>query len=114
MTEWYTPGNTDKITNEMAGATQSGYTVADQHRDFVNTFRTSGHGLRVLREILQWGNIYGSSIPPKARGVPVDPNEVLINEGMRRLALKIQETVNVEPAGGNPPQRTVNKENTNV
>lgn len=114
MTEWHDPGNTDKITNEMAGVYQSGYTKADRYRDFVNTFRKSEYGLRVLHQILQWGNIYGSSIPSKTLGVPVDPNEILINEGERRLALKILSTVNVEPAGGNPPQRTVNKENTNV
>lgn len=110
MVEWVQNKDIDDVTNDMANAYSAQYSNKDRYRDFVNVFRKSQTGLRVLHQILEWGNVYGSTIP---RGLgPLDPNRVLINEGERRLALKILSTINVEPLA--PPTNTAtNKERKN-
>jgi hypothetical protein len=110
MTEWHEAEDTDQITQEMGKVFREDYKPKDRYSDFINTFRKTDHGLRVLHQICQWGNVYGSSIKPKPPQHPIDVNEVLINEGERRLALKILSTVNIEPIGEDPPKRTTNKE----
>jgi hypothetical protein len=105
--KWIQKEDTTELTDEMARVVSPGQTKYDIHVDFLQLFRGSPQGLRVLQKILKWGDVYDSTIPPGQ--TPVDVNAVLIREGQRRLALRILSTVNVEPKSSNIT-RTTHKE----
>lgn len=62
----------------------------DRFRDFRAVFMGNEQGKRVLRDILEWGHVWQSSMAP-------DPNQVMFSEGERNLALKIMAAVHNEP-----------------
>ena len=105
-TKWINKDDTFELGYRISQVLPANYNKDDRHGDFVHVFKGSPAGLRVLQQILQWGHIYSSSIPTKK---DAKPNEIDWNEGERRLALMILQTVNVEPVGSAPP-RTTNKE----
>lgn len=70
------------------------YSFADRYRDFRQLFLSSDQGRRVLHEILSWGHMFHASVP--TMGV-IDPYRVVVQEGERRIILKLFSTIHVEP-----------------
>lgn len=71
------------------------YSPADRYQDFRQLFLATDQGRRVLHEILSWGHMFHASVP--AMGV-IDPYRVAVQEGERRIALKLFSTVHIEPS----------------
>jgi hypothetical protein len=67
-------------------------TPMDKYRAFRRVFGTN-EGRQVLYQILTWAKVYGTT----AKGSPIDPMAMAIQEGKRSLALQILAVMNAEP-----------------
>lgn len=69
------------------------YSPQDRYRDFRQVFLGSDQGMRVLYEIIGWGNQFQSSAEKGSH----DPYKTAFHEGQRSLAIKIIFTLGNEP-----------------
>ncbi len=69
------------------------YTDVDRYRDFRQLFLGSEQGKRVLWQMLGWGHVFRSSAAMAGH----DTNRTLFHEGERNLALRLFNTIHVEP-----------------
>lgn len=79
------------VLEDQTGREQ--YPDGDRYRDFKQVFG-SEQGQRVLLEILSWGHVTRLPLPMAG---PIDPIRFAINEGQRRVVLRILHTMNFEP-----------------
>jgi len=83
------------------------YDPAERYRDFRELFLGTDHGVRVLREIMSWGYVNTTMLPPVG---PVDINRLTAEAGARRLALQIWNCCLRPPATRPPSQNVREKE----
>ncbi len=83
----------NELFSKLRGALVSGRTDVDRYREFREVFLGTEQGKRVLHDIMEWCHMGHSSIPPGQ----FDTNQVLVNEGERRIGLKLLTALNVEP-----------------
>ena len=69
------------------------YTRLDKYRDFRRVFLDSEQGMRVLYEILSWGNVFSST----ATIANFEPYQTMFHDGENNIALRIMSTMNAEP-----------------
>lgn len=81
------------------------YEPIDRYRDFRAVFLETEGGRRVLRQIMSWGHILRTSVSAVAKSGAIDPNRVMLNEGERRLSLRIFDTMLREPPATRPDKQ---------
>lgn len=69
------------------------YTEMDRYRDFRELFLGSDRGKRVLWQLMGFGHMFRSTAALAAH----DTNRAFFHEGERNVALRIFNTVHVEP-----------------
>ena len=69
------------------------YTRLDKYRDFRRVCLDSEQGMRVLYEILSWGNVFRST----ATIANFEPYQTMFHDGENNIALRIMSTMNAEP-----------------
>ena len=87
------PGDPNDLFKELSAARLDGRTDMDRYREFRAVFLGSEQGKRVLSDVLAWCHMGFSSIKPG----PIDPYDVVRNEGARQVGLKITTAISAEP-----------------
>ena len=69
------------------------YSQKDRYADFRQIFMGSDQGKRVYRQLLAWGGLFSTTITSGT----IDPNKMMVSEGMRNFAIKLMAAVTIEP-----------------
>lgn len=93
----------DALLSQLRSASLGkAYTETDRYRDFRQVFLSTEQGKRVLWHIMDWGALFATTFHET-------PGIHALNEGGRNLALRIFQTIHVEPRE-KPTRQNVKRE----